>query len=241
MTSILETKGCTFGIYHSFIEWGLVLEDYEISYPEQKKEFIEVPGKFDKYIDATYAMVDYPIFERRTGKFKLRLLNELIDHTSFSSWQSLVDDMAKKIHGKKLRIILDEDKQWYYDGYVAISSATLRSTTIGTVEIEANLYPYRRSINKSIVRMTKTVDGEYKITNQYFGRMPTKVSVEIFGTVTDDVIFHVEDAETKKFETYSFRDYQSFNVWGSRYNIYISQKAQNDDFDVLLTYDRGEL
>ena len=89
--------------------------------------------------------------------------------------------------------------------------------------------------------MTKTVDGEYKLTNQYFGRMPTKVSVEIFGTVTDDVIFHVEDAETKKFETYSFRDYQSFNVRGSRYNIYISQKAQNDDFDVLLTYDRGEL
>ncbi len=235
MTDILSEKNVSFGIYNAYEEWGLVLEDSELPYPEQKKEFIEVPGKFDRYIDATYNINNYPVFERRNAKFKFRIINGLIN-TKFHTWRELIDDMAKKIHGKKLKIVLYETPNYYYEGYISLSSDTLKGVVVGTVEVNADMYPYKKLINESRYVLTK--DG---ISRFDFGRMPTIVNCEVVGDLTDDVNIVVKDVERGTVETYSYNTYHSFNVWGSLYDVSLSGYASNDDFRLILTYQRGEL
>ena len=237
----LTDQSVNFGIYNSYDEWGLILEDYDISYPEQKKEFVEVPGKFDTYIDATYSLTKYPIFERRTGKFKFKIFNSVIP-SKFETWQSLADDIAKKTHGKKMKIILNENKSFFYEGYVSISDKKLRDSSIGNLEIECDLYPYKKSIREFVFRWNARPG--YKIPSTLkkmnFGRMPTKVHVEIEGNIEDDVNILVHDKESGTTETYSYNLYRSFNVWGSTYDIELSGYGENDNFNILLRYERGE-
>lgn len=232
---ILHEKNVSFGIYNAYDEWGLVLEEYDISYPEQKKDFVEVPGKFDAYIDATYNLNDYPVFERRSGKFKFRIINGIIP-PQFETWRSLCDDVAKKIHGKKMKISTYESPNYYYEGYITVSDDTLKGTAIGTIEVSADLYPYKKLTQESIYHMDKNGLRRFD-----FGRMPAEVKCSLNGSLTDDVNIIVKDLEKGTQESYSYNTYHSFNVWGSLYDIEVSGYNENDEFSFTLKWQKGEL
>jgi hypothetical protein len=141
-----------------------------------------------------------------------------------------------------MKIILNENKSFFYEGYVSISDKNLRDSSIGKLEIECDLYPYKKSIREFVFRWNART--EYKIPSTLkkmnFGRMPTKVRVEIEGNIENDVNISVHDKESGTTETYSYNLYRSFNVWGSIYDIELSGYGENDNFNIILRYERGE-
>lgn len=110
-------KGVTFGTYHSFRDWGLMLKSRPvISPPEPKYKLIEVPGS-NAVIDLTEALTGEVTYHPREIKF------EFITGASREEWANIRTDVLNALHGKRLEIVLDNDPDYYYIGRITVGDA----------------------------------------------------------------------------------------------------------------------
>ena len=141
-------KGITFGNYHSYDDLNLVLNSKEIGSPEVKVNEIDIPGA-DGSLDLTEFFGE-PKYENVTHKFQF---STIVPQSQFLSVFSKVKNV---LHGKKMRVILDDDPHFYYIGRLHVSQFT-NDKRIGVVSIEAGCEPYKLKLDKTVV--SKTVNG----------------------------------------------------------------------------------
>lgn len=141
-------KGVTFGNYHSYNDFSLILASKEIGAPSVKTMKIDVAGA-----DGSLDLTDFfgePKYENAIHKFQF---STIVPQSEFAATFSAVKNA---IHGKKMRVILDEDPQFYYVGRLTVSSFT-SSQGIGSISIEADCEPYKYKLDKTVV--SRAVDG----------------------------------------------------------------------------------
>ena len=141
-------KGITFGNYHSYRDLNLVLKSKEIASPAVKVRKIEIEGA-DSALDYTDFFGEAK-YEDMKHKFEF---STIAPQSEFLSQYSVVKNA---LHGKKERIILDDDPLFYYMGRLHISPLTTEKG-IGYVTIEADCEPYKYKLQKTVV--SKVVDG----------------------------------------------------------------------------------
>jgi phage-related protein len=141
-------KGITFGNYHSYRDLNLVLKSKEIASPAVKVRKIEIEGA-DSALDYTDFFGEAK-YEDMKHKFEF---STIAPQSEFLSQYSVVKNA---LHGKKERIILDDDPLFYYMGRLHISPLTTEKG-IGYVTIEADCEPYKYKLQKTVV--SKAVDG----------------------------------------------------------------------------------
>lgn len=141
-------KGITFGNYHSFENLSLILNSKEIGSPAIKTVKIDINGA-DGELDLTDFFGE-PKYENVTHKFNF---STIVPQAQFLSLFSAVKDA---VHGKKMRVILDDDPQFYYVGRLAVSSFT-NEKNIGIISIEADCEPYKYRLEKTVV--SRAVNG----------------------------------------------------------------------------------
>lgn len=127
-------KGIRFGNYHTYNDFGLVIEEREISAPEPKTHFVEIEGA-DGSLDFTEAFGDVT-YKRRKLKYQVTSLaprNEF--WTRFSEVQN-------SLHGREFSIIDDEDSEYYYKGRVIIDKWKI-DKALGSFSIEVDAEPYK--------------------------------------------------------------------------------------------------
>ena len=91
-------------------DWHLVPASRPVFNPPSLKEHIvDIPGK-DGVLDFTEALTGYPMFERREGTFEFIVMN------GYQEWHQLYSDMMLFLHGKKLRAVLEDDPDYFYEG-----------------------------------------------------------------------------------------------------------------------------
>lgn len=135
-------KGVTFGQYHSYATFGLILNSKEIAAPKVKIISIDVPGA-DGALDWTEFFGE-PKYENVIHKFKFSIAAPKSEHlTRYST-------IKNTLHGKKLRIILDDDPGFFYVGRCYVLPLTT-SSGIGKVTIEADCEPYKLKIRETTV------------------------------------------------------------------------------------------
>lgn len=141
-------NGITFGDYHSQDDLKLLLTHKEIGSPAVKTNKVDIPGA-----DSSIDMTDFfgePKYEDVTHKFEFTTIEPQSDFlTQFST-------IKNAIHGKKVRIILDDDPTFFYWGRCYVSSFT-SAKGVGTVSVECECEPYKYKLNKTVV--TRTVNG----------------------------------------------------------------------------------
>lgn len=145
-------KGITFGDYHSFNDLHLILKSKEIGSPSVKTMKIDVEGA-----DGTLDLTDFfgePKYEDVKHKFEF---STVVPKAEFLS---LFSTVKNALHGKKMRIILDDDPLFYYLGRLSVSGFT-NDKTIGNVSIEAKCEPYKYKLAKTVV--TRAVNGTESI------------------------------------------------------------------------------
>ena len=146
-------QGITFGQYHSWRDFGLLLQSKEIGSPAIKVNKIDIPGA-----DGDLDMTDYfggAKYDNVKHKFEFATLARRTDYlTLFSS-------IKNAIHGKKGRIILDGDPSFFYLGRCSVSAFT-NDKGAGYVTVECDCEPYKYKLAKTVV--TKAVDGTEAIT-----------------------------------------------------------------------------
>lgn len=129
----------TFGTKNSYDDFGLILTDKDIGFPEPKLEEVDVIGA-DGVIDLSEILNDDIKYKTRKLQFTFTVLK------GNKYWASTVADVANYLHGKKLRIQMDFDPAYYYTGRCKINSFKT-SKRLCTITIDAECEPYRLDIN----------------------------------------------------------------------------------------------
>ena len=146
-------KGVTFGNYHSFRDFRLILSTKTIGTPSPKTELIDIPGG-DGVLDLTDFFGETK-YGNRTLTFEF---STLVPEPDFMALFSMVQNA---LHGKKMTITLDDDPEWYYTGRISLSEWKA-DRNIGKLTIDCDCEPYKRSTNPTVI--TKAVSGTENIT-----------------------------------------------------------------------------
>jgi phage-related protein len=142
-------KGITFGNYHSFRDFRLILSpNNAIGTPTPKYELIDIPGG-DGMLDFTEAFGEVK-YGNRPMSFEF---STMVPQTEFLS---LFATVQNALHGQKMKIILDDDPGFYYMGRITVSEWKA-SRLIGKLTIDCDCEPFKYKSQKTVV--SATLDG----------------------------------------------------------------------------------
>lgn len=129
----------TFGTKNSYEDFGLILTDKIIGFPEPKLETVDVIGA-DGVIDLSEVLNDDIKYKNRTLQFEFTI------QKGQKFWASIIADLGNYLHGRKMKIQMDFDPAYYYMGRITINSFKT-SKRLGTIVIDCDCDPYRLDIN----------------------------------------------------------------------------------------------
>lgn len=149
--------GVTFGNYHSFNDFGLLLADVSVEPPAPQRFTVEVPGR-NGILDLTPALTD----KMRYGE---RYINLVFNVIGPCIYQQKLSEIANKIHGQTLNIIFDSDPAYYWRGFVTVDAQS-SDEDLGQFDITIACDPFKYSTTETTV----TVEGDGTATLEN-GRM----------------------------------------------------------------------
>lgn len=162
-------RNVRFGDIDSYKDLGLILSSREISSPKIKEHYVDVDGA-DGSLDLTEALGEIR-YETRSIKLGFTVVD---DRAKFWDIFSKVQNL---IHGKRFRIVFDDDEDFYYVGRVSIDKWKT-DKVLGTMNftIEAEPYKYWREETVIIedivdtktirlINMRKSVNPTFLATN----------------------------------------------------------------------------
>ena len=141
-------RGIRFGDMHSYDDLKLILKSKDMGAPGVKVTKIDIPGG-DSALDLTDFFGDIK-YEDVTHKFEFSTI------VPRSEFMTLYSRIKNAIHGKKMRVILDDDPHFCWMGRCFVSGFTSEKG-IGTVTIECDCEPYKYKLTKT--QVTQAVNG----------------------------------------------------------------------------------
>lgn len=141
-------NGVTFGSYHSYDDFNLILAEKEIGSAEVKTNYVDVDGAHGQ-IDYTEYFGE-PKYRSRSLSFKF---NTIVNQSQF---MELYSDIQNALNGRRLKIVLDDDVDYYYMGRLQVSAFT-NDKNIGQISIDCTCEPWKYRENPTVV--TRTVSG----------------------------------------------------------------------------------
>jgi len=181
-------KGVSFLGFHSYKDLHLLRTGKEIGSPSAKRYTIDIEGA-DGELDFT------DVF----GETKFLNVQHRFDFESIqprNEQLSQFADVKNRIHGKKGRIILDDDPSFFYVGRCFVSSYK-DERGIGRISVDCDCEPYKYKMEKTVV--TQAVSGTQTIalTNARKRAVPT------ITTTADMTISFGEGIWTNRAGTYT--------------------------------------
>lgn len=132
---MIET-GILFDDIHSFHDLNLVLSGCEIPPATPRTNYVEIPGS-DGSVDLTEANGEVR-FDDRTGcKFTFTMLPD-----DAMTWEEKKTEVSNLLNGKKVKITLDKDDEYYYTGRCTVNSF-LSDKKIRQIVVTARVSPYK--------------------------------------------------------------------------------------------------
>ena len=165
-------NGVKFEDKHTFDDWGLVLTEKSIGLPTPKTSGVEIEGA-DGELDTSEVLSGEIKFSNRPLTFKLTMTDE------YEDFNDKVTVIANYLHGRKMRIILDEDDLHYYYGRCFINE-WVTDRRIGQIAISCDCEPYKYDLNKTII--TASISGTTKV-NVYGKRKTVCPIITVAGDV----------------------------------------------------------
>ena len=164
-------KGVNFGDFHSYRDFSLILSQKTIGTPSPKTETIDIPGG-DGVLDLTEVFGEVR-YNNRNLSFEF---SSIVPQSDFMNQFSHIQNT---LHGQKMRIVLEDDPEWYYTGRISVSEWKAEKA-VGKLTIDCDCEPYKTKLSETVVKAT--VDGPKAVvlTNSKKIVMPT---IDITGEV----------------------------------------------------------
>jgi hypothetical protein len=164
-------KGIQFGNYHSWDDFALILTSKEIGTPSPKTETIDIPGG-DGVLDLTE-------FFGETKYGNRPLSFEFSTIVPQSDFMRLFSQVQNALHGQKMRIVLDDDAEWYYTGRISVSPWKAEKS-IGKFTIDCDCEPYKTKVNDTVISVAVTEETTVILQNSKKRVIPT---IDITGEI----------------------------------------------------------
>lgn len=134
--------GALIGDVHTIRDFGLLpTAPFLASPPEEQRYEIEIPG-LDGTIDLTESTDGHVHYKNRT----LPMPHKCI--APREEWSAIYSRLLNAVHGRRVKIILDEDKSHYYVGRVSVQPPDLQKKQ-WYVNITANVDPFKYELYSS--------------------------------------------------------------------------------------------
>lgn len=134
--------GVTFDTKHSWDDWNLVFQNWEIPLPALKTEII-TPSTMNGNIDLTEYLGER-FYENRTLTLTFAYVGP---KTNFHNVRTTI---ANFLHGKTMQIIFDDDLAYYYVGRCAVDSfRTVSNESYCKIVIVCDVDPYKYETNSN--------------------------------------------------------------------------------------------
>ena len=157
-------KGIKFDSYHSYDDLGLILSSKTIGKAEPKKELIEVPGA-DAPLDFTEFFGDVK-YNNRSLSFTFSVLP--IDGGPADKYS----DVMNKLNGRKMKIIDDEDPDFWYYGRVSVGDLE-KDKNIATIQVDCDCEPYKYKLAKTVKQVSVSGSTSVQLDNLRQHVVPT--------------------------------------------------------------------
>lgn len=126
----------TFGDKNTWDDWHLIPESRPVFLPpDMKTSYVEIPGT-DGHINLSKALTGEMMYKTRQGNLKFYVEN------GFKDWAVLYSEIMEYLHGQDMKIVLEDDPSFYYEGTVSVNkwaSEPHRSEIV----IDYDIYPYK--------------------------------------------------------------------------------------------------
>ena len=157
-------KGVRFGDFHSWNDFSLILAQKTIGTPSPKTETIDIPGG-DGVLDLTdfFGEVRY---NNRPLEFEFSTI------VPQSEFMTLFSKVQNALHGQKMRIVLDDDSEWYYTGRITVSEWKT-DKNIGKLTIDCDCEPYKSKLENTVVQVDVNGETTVILTNSKKIVVPT--------------------------------------------------------------------
>lgn len=159
-------NGVKFDDKHSITDWDLLMTSKSIGDAEPKIITVEIPGS-DGVKDLTEAFGEVN-YNNRTLTFNFDLFQ------SPSEWWTLKEKISKYLHGKKRKIILDTDPNYYYFGRCKTITFS-NDYTVAHLTIEFDCEPYKYKLSETAVTNSVIAGTTYTYSNLSKSVIPTLV------------------------------------------------------------------
>lgn len=127
------------GDKHTWEDWHLIPSSRPgVSMPQIRTKFIEIPGAFGT-LDLTELLTGCPVFGDRSGSWEF-IMDP--DRESDRNWAGLYQKIAMYVHGRRHRVILLDDPEYYYEGRLAVSNLSPEEAYT-TITFNYQLDPYK--------------------------------------------------------------------------------------------------
>lgn len=99
---------------NTFDDWHLVPSSRPtIVNPPLKTSYLDIPGASGS-VDATEWLTGFPTYGDREGEIEFIVLND------YGAWTQRRNTINRSLHGKKAKIMLEDEKDYYYIGRLTV-------------------------------------------------------------------------------------------------------------------------
>ena len=102
------------GAINTYDDWHLVPSSRPtIVNPPLKTSYLDIPGASGS-VDATEWLTGFPTYDDREGEIEFIVLND------YGVWTQRRNAINRSLHGKKAKIMLEDEKDYYYIGRLTV-------------------------------------------------------------------------------------------------------------------------
>lgn len=128
---------------HTFEDWNLILKSRPvISPPEPKTVYVDLPGT-DGHLDLTESLNGEVVFNPRNISMEFQVIDKK------EEWPSVYSDILDFLHGRTVKIVMDDDLDYYYVGRVTVEGWDSRANA-SEIKMKAVAEPYKMERSSSM-------------------------------------------------------------------------------------------
>lgn len=145
-----------FGDKHSWKDWHLIPSSAPfVPPPKARLEFLDIPGTNGK-LDISEILTGFPTYESRSGSFSFIYLPD------FGPSVKLYEDLLNTLHGKRMKVILTDEPEFFYQGRVSVKEFS-RGKDFTSVSFDYTFDPFKLETHVSPGFRNIAVEGEKTI------------------------------------------------------------------------------
>lgn len=169
-----------FGDKNTYDDWFLMPIDRPVIVPpELKYVSVDIAGA-DGELDLSEALTPFPVFENRKGTLKFRMLDNGLSEKSVLRRKQ---EIMNYLHGKRMKVVLEDDRGYYYLGRVEVDDFKFKGIKDwADITFRYNLEPYKYETT------TTAEDWLWDPFNFETGVIRNYRNINVSGTTTVKVI-----------------------------------------------------